>query len=399
MQAGGEQAEAEDLDQHELGVAAGHRRQRQQEGEPGQHRQAHRPRRRAGRLLGRGRRLVLAQLRPAEQAVGPDHQDHGHDQEGQDQGDLGKDPDAEGGQLADQQRRQGRSRDAAHAADHDHDEGIGDDPQIHVVGDRIAGQLQGATEGRERRPQHEHRGEQPGLIDPKCGDHLPILGRRPHQHPPPGFLEQQVQRPQHQGPKDDQNELVLGKALAEDLDRAGQARRPRADQVLGPPDHDHQLTDDQDHTEGRQQLEQLGRLIDAPEQQYLDPGADQADHKRGQQERRPEAERRAATAEPAGEGHRQIGAEHVERAVSEIDDPGHAKDDRQAAGNQKQRRRRGEAVEELDDQEVQGARRLRFFDPAANLIGTAGVGQVSPPRRSGADSSLRCGHIALRCLR
>ncbi len=44
----------------------------------------------------------------------------------------------------------------------------------------------------------------------------------------------------------------------------------------------------------------------------------------------------------------EIGAEHEQRAVREIDDARHAEDQRQARGDQEQRRRAREAVQELD---------------------------------------------------
>ena len=45
---------------------------------------------------------------------------------------------------------------------------------------------------------------------------------------------------------------------------------------------------------------------------------------------------------------RDVRAQHVERAVREIDDARDAENQRQTGGNQKQRRRRREAVEKLD---------------------------------------------------
>ena len=46
-----------------------------------------------------------------------------------------------------------------------------------------------------------------------------------------------------------------------------------------------------------------------------------------------------------------IGAEHIEGAVGEIDDPAHAENDRQPAGGEKQRRCAGQAGDELIEDE------------------------------------------------
>ena len=62
----------------------------------------------------------------------------------------------------------------------------------------------------------------------------------------------------------------------------------------------------------------------------------------------PEAERTAS--ERFGERPREVRAQHVERAVREIDDARDAEDQRQAGGDEKQRRRPGEAVQELREQ-------------------------------------------------
>src|SRR6202041_2396930 len=54
------------------------------------------------------------------------------------------------------------------------------------------------------------------------------------------------------------------------------------------------------------------------------------------------------TGKSLGQRERHIGAEHIERAMREIDDPRHAKDDREARRHQKQRRRAGKTGQELD---------------------------------------------------
>ena len=128
------------------------------------------------------------------------------------------------------------------------------------------------------------------------------------------------------------------------------ARRPS--RSLGPPDQHHEILDHQGQAEGRQQLEQFRRMIDPPQQHHLDEHADHSDDQRRDDDAAPEAER---AGKALGQRERDIGAEHVERAMREIHDPRHAEDDRQARRDQKQRRRAGKTGQELN--EVEGHRR------------------------------------------
>ena len=194
------------------------------------------------------------------------------------------------------------------------------------------------------------------LVDPERCDHLPVLGRGAHQDAEAGAAEQEGEGAEHRGAERDQHQLVLREALAQHVDRADEVRRARPDQGVRAPDDHHQLAHDQHHAEGREQLEQFGRLVDPAQQQNLDQGADAGDHGCRQQEREPEAQRRSGAAEPAGQADRQIGAQHVERAVGEVHDPGDAEDDREPGRDQEQGRRAGQTVQDLDDEEVHDVR-------------------------------------------
>src|SRR5690606_41772830 len=84
---------------------------------------------------------------------------------------------------------------------------------------------------------------------PQCPTLVPYTTLfRSHQDAPAGPVEQKVQAAEHQGPERDQQKLILGKALAEDRDRAGEPGRARPEQVLRPPDHDHHLAEDRKST-------------------------------------------------------------------------------------------------------------------------------------------------------
>ena len=88
---------------------------------------------------------------------------------------------------------------------------------------------------------------------------------------------------EHERADDDQEQVVGRERLAEDVDRAGQARRARAEQVLRAPDPQRGVLDDQHQREGGEQLEQLGRAVDAAQQQHLDQRAEHADRERREQ--------------------------------------------------------------------------------------------------------------------
>ncbi len=113
-----------------------------------------------------------------------------------------------------------------------------------------------------------------------------------------------------------------------------QARRARAEQVLRPPDPQRRVVDDEHQREGGEQLEQFRRAIDPPQQQDLDRRADQ---------RRPAM--RSATMPPqkpsgaadlGGDGVGDIGPEHIEGPVRDIDDAGDAEDQRQPGRHEEQ---------------------------------------------------------------
>ena len=152
--------------------------------------------------------------------------------------------------------------------------------------------------------------------------------------------------PEHDRAERDQEQVVGRNVLAEEIDRALEPRRAAAEQIVRSPDQHHQILHHQGQPEGRQQLEQFGRVIDPPQQHHLDQHADHRHDQRRHHDAGPEPER---AGKPLGQRERHIGAEHVEGAMGEIDDPRHAEDDRQPRRHQKQRRRAGKTGQELDE--------------------------------------------------
>ena len=90
---------------------------------------------------------------------------------------------------------------------------------------------------------------------------------------------------------------------------------------LGPQIEQHEILDRERDAEGREQLEQFRRLVDAAQQDDLDQRSDRGDDDRGEGDRAPEADR---AAQPIREREADVGAQHVERAMREIDDAGDA---------------------------------------------------------------------------
>ena len=128
-------------------------------------------------------------------------------------------------------------------------------------------------------------------------------------------------------------------------------------------------------------------MIDPPQQHHLDQHADRGNDQRRRDNTGPEPER---AGKAFGQRERDIGAEHVESAMGEIDDPRHAEDDRQARRHQKQRRRAGKTGQELDD--VKGHVRSARFEKPLLACGER-KNNESPESQIGMLPILRDGHF------
>ena len=188
------------------------------------------------------------------------------------------------------------------------------------------------------------------LIDTERAHHLAILGGGAHQTAETRAGEQEMQREQHGGTDHDQKQVIARQATSQDLDRIAQAGRARPEQVFRAPDPEHGVVDHQQQRERREQLEQLRRTIDASQQDDLDCPADQPDHDRGGDDAAPEAE---PAADLQREARRDVRAQHVQRAVGDVDDAGDAEDQRQADGDEEQPGRGGEPIERLEQEGVE----------------------------------------------
>ena len=284
--------------------------------------------------------------RTAEEAVGANREDDRHDDELGDEGELregdrdaadldGAEHDAQRLGQSDQERREKGAGNRAQAADDGHDERLGDDGEVHPQVRRFARQLQGAREPGEAGAQREHQREQPRLVDPQRADQHPVLGGRPDQHAEPGARKQPPQATEHQRPDGDQQQLVGRHRAAEDVDDTGEPGRTRSQQVLGAPDRERRVADDEHQAEGRRELQELRRRVDPAQEQALDQRARRGDRHRRQHDAGPEAP--VAPAEPLDGRPREVRAQHVQRAVREVDHAGDAEDQRQPRGHEEQR--------------------------------------------------------------
>ena len=233
-----------------------------------------------------------------------------------------------------------------------------------------------------QRAQEEHRREQQPLVDAERAHHLAVERGGAHQRAPARAVEEQPQGAQHHRPQHDQEQLVGRKAVAQDGDETSEARRARTQQVLRTPDGERHVLHHQHHAEGGEQLEQLGRLVDAPQEHDFNDHADDADGKRRQQHATPKAngarERHACHQRPGD-----VGSQHVERAVREVHDPRHAEDDGEPGRDQEQRGGAGEPVQRLDEDQVH-----RY--PAAPRFSLPLVGRVARSAGWGEPTSAAC---------
>ena len=365
-----EEGHDRDLDREHQGEVFRERGERE---ERRKERQPRRPEAGRGRSEGRLRGADLSVLpwclRPAEQSPRAEDEDHRHHHEHEHQGALGDDEDPERAELRDEHRGEEGARDAPHASHHHHHEHRGEDVEVHEEVGAPLRELGGAAEPRQHRAEKEGAGEEPRLVDPECADHLPVLGRGPDEGAPAGTVEEQPQGAEHEEAQHDEGEVVLREPGAEDVHRAFEPRRGGAEEVLRPPHEEGEVLDDEDDPEGRDELEELRGLVHPAEDEELDHDPDDPDPDPREEDRHPEAER---AGEVLDEGVRDVRPQHVERAVREIDDPGHPEDDGEPRGDQEQGRRAREAGQRLDEVEPEVTHRpgpRRAFDPGGAAWG------------------------------
>ena len=292
--------------------------------------------------------MLAGCLRAAEQPPRPEDEDHRHHHEHEHEGALGDDEDPERAELRYEHRGEKGAGDASHPAHHHHHEHRGEDVEVHEEVGASLRELGGAAEAREHRAEKEGAGEEPRLVHAERADHLPVLGRSPDQGAPAGAVKQQPQGAQHEEAERDEGKVVLRQPGAEQVHRPLEPRGRGAEQVLCAPHEEGEVLDDEDDAEGRDELVELRGLVHPAQDQQLDDHPDDPDGHPREEHRHPEADR---AAEELDEGVRDVRPQHVERAVREIDDPGHPEDDGKPRGDQEQGRRAREPGQRLDQVE------------------------------------------------
>ena len=169
--------------------------------------------------------------------------------------------------------------------------------------------------------------------------------------------------------------------------------RGRTEKILRSPREKGEVLDDEDHAEGGDELEELRCLVHPPEDQELDDHPDGADGDAGEKDRGPETER---AAEMPDEGVGDIGAQHVERAVREVHDPGDPEDDGEPRRDQEQGRRAREAgqrLHEVEPEVTHGSLLRRAFDAVRARFRRSLDGAGAPARTTGRPGA--CGSKAV----
>ena len=140
---------------------------------------------------------------------------------------AGQDQDAEGEHLPEDERAEERAPERAEAADHHHDERLDDDVDVHAGHDAAHRRDQRAAEAGEERAGHEHQRVELADIGAERGEHLAVVGRGADHAAGAGAAEQQPAGDRERRPEQDDEQVVVRNDDAEDLEAAGEARRPR----------------------------------------------------------------------------------------------------------------------------------------------------------------------------
>ena len=333
VQAGREQADDDDIDHQDQTELAGHQREQRQRRQQCGGKPPSTAFKQSDRLLGVADLAVFTgRLFTAKQAVGPDHQDNGHHDEHQHQSTLRQKTYTQHVEHGNENRGNECAWYRAHAANHNHDKDGRENVEVHEKIGTTLGQLKRAAEAGQHRAKKEHTGEQPGLIDAESADHFPILGCGAHEDANSRARYQVPQSYQNNRCRRDQRQVVHRDRLIQYMHDTRQSRSARSKKILGPPNYESQILNDEDDPEGRDELEQLRRPVHTAQNHELHEHADNADRDASQQRRQPESD---WPGQPLQERVADVGPQHVERAVGEIDDPGDPEDQRQPGCNEK----------------------------------------------------------------
>ncbi len=248
----------------------------------------------------------------------------------------------------DQHAADDRAEERAHAADDDDDESVDHDGGAHAEKRRDQRGGKHAAERGERAAEAEHSGAHQVDVGAERMHHLGVLRDRADQEAGAGALEELPDGDRGGDPEGDQEQPIERKRLVEDDDDAAQEIRDAGAERLHAPDQPDHLAQHHGEPEGEQQIgAAVAAAVEVAQQGPLEHHADEPDHDRRDHERDQEA---------AGEHVRRvadIGAEHENDAVREIDDAHDAEDQRQPTGDEEQDRGLRERIEALRQDEAE----------------------------------------------
>ncbi len=191
----------------------------------------------------------------------------------------------------------------------------------------------------ERRAGAEHEHEYPRHVVAKHGDHVRMRQRRLDDDADPRPRQREEERGEHRHRRQ-QHEHTIGRIGGVEQAKRHEIQRGRhaiVDRQFAP-EHLHDLFDDEGEPESEQKLGDVAEAMQPPQAVALDQRADNADDQRREDEPRPEAD-------PPADLEAEIGAEHVEARVGEVEHAHHAEDQRQAARHHEQQHAVEHAVE------------------------------------------------------
>jgi hypothetical protein len=180
-------------------------------------------------------------------------------------------------------------------------------------------------------------------------DHLAVIGRGADQPAELRAGEQEPERERHQRAEREHEQVVGGEVPAPDVHRPGEDRRTRHRPVVGTPDELDGVADDEHERVRDEELLQLLPAVDGTEERRLHERAHDGHARRGQHERDPE--RGGGADEERGDRVAQVGAQHVERAVGEVEHAHDAEDQGEARGDEEQEHRRVSLFQALNGEE------------------------------------------------
>ncbi len=216
------------------------------------------------------------------------------------------------------------------AANDDDDEGEDQDVLTHADLDEGQRRLHHSGKTGEGGTEPEYEGVEELNIDAERADHLAVGGTGADQHADARAHHQRIQQERNRQRRQNDNQPIERVVDSrQNLNRAEHLRRERQRQAGRPPDQPHQFVEEQQQAEGAEHLVKVIASVERPDRNHL---------KRHSGHQRREQRQSDAGQETVGERCKccgEVRAEHVERAVRQIDQIHDAKDQGQAGCEQK----------------------------------------------------------------